>query len=134
LVVLLLVGVMMMSSAVVLASHLANSSLSASTTGARFSGTWEWYSASEGTVGGGWHFWGTLYDTNSSDGDNVYNKVQAEAYNPNSFYGVQNGSEYQNYEVGADDQLTTRNIKYWVCRDRSAPYSDNCSSQQSYSR
>lgn len=50
-----------------------------------------------------------------------------EGYSPNSFYGTQCGSKYQNYEVYDYQALITTHAEYSVCRDRSFPYSDNCS-------
>lgn len=110
-----------------LASHLANSTLYADDAGVKFNGTWEWYSAGEGN--GGWHFWGTLSDTNCGDGNNVYSKVKVMGYTPNSFYGNACGDKYQNWEVSDYQATTTTHAQYWACRDRSAPYTDNCSDE-----
>jgi hypothetical protein len=120
----------------------AATALRASTTGADFGnkksdGYWRWcpfvypYGYCQN---GGWNFYGTLTDTVTTDGDNVYSKVQVEAYTPNSFYGTQNGQKYQAWEVYAPDEIYTQGAQYWVCRDRSFPYSDNCSTGQYHHR
>ncbi|MDQ3916416.1 MAG: hypothetical protein M3323_13985 [Actinomycetota bacterium] len=120
----------------------AGGSLRHSTTGADFGnkksdGYWTWCS-NDGSgnfcKNGGFRHYGTITDTNSSDGDNVYSKVKVEGYNPASYYGTQNGQKYQNIETYDYQAILTKNATYWVCRDRSAPYSDNCSTGQSFSR
>lgn len=122
------VGVFLLGvAATSLASHLADHALTADDAGVSFSGTWEWYTASEGH--GGWHFWGTLSDTNCGDGDNVYSKVKVMGYSPNSFYGNACGNKSQNWEVYDYQATTTTHAQYWACRDRSAPFSDNCSDE-----
>lgn len=116
-----------------LASHLANSTLFANTTGAKFNGQWEWYTRDEGH--GGWHYWGTLKDTGCGDGDNVYSKIKIEGYSPNSIYGDKacddsgDDEEYQNYELWDPQATKTTRAEYWACRDRNFPLSDNCSDE-----
>lgn len=160
LVVLGLIGAFVVGSATaVLAAHLTNYPLRHSTTGAQFgnssltfddgyiNGRWEWYAATDTDLNGipthgGFHFWGRIYDTLCSDGDNVYSKVAVAGYAPLSFYGTldancsdgQPSKLYQNYEVWDPQALYTTTASYNVCRDRSFPYSDNCSTTQTMSR
>lgn len=75
---------------------------------------------------GGFEFHGTLKDTITTDGDNVVSKVRVEGYAWSSFYGTKNGSKYQAWEVYDYQATSTNNAEYKVCRDRSAPYADNC--------
>ena len=70
---------------------------------------------------GGWRFFGTITDTVHTDGDNVYSAVQVEAYNPNSYYGVQSGAKYQDWETYHTQEVLTQSANYRVCRDRSFP-------------
>ena len=116
--------------------------LRASTTGADFGnklsdGFWQWC-PNDGSgrfcEHGGWRFYGTITDTVHTDGDNVYSKVQVEGYTPNSFYGNQNGQKYQDWEVYDYQAIITHHAHYWVCRDRSAPFGDNCSTEQNFTR
>jgi hypothetical protein len=120
----------------------AASALRASTTGADFGnvnsdGFWRWcpFQSPYGYCqNGGWNFYGTITDTVHTDGDNVYSKVKVNALTPASFYGTQNGQKYQAWEVYDADVQLTNSAKYWVCRDRSFPYSDNCSTEKDFNR
>jgi hypothetical protein len=113
----------------------AGGGLSDSTTGARFSGQWAWMKKDHSDGGhGGWHFWGTIYDTKCDDGDGPYSKVKVEGYSANSFYGNQCTSTYQNWEVYDYQALWTGHAEWSVCRDRSFPFSDNCSSVHEFDR
>ncbi len=122
---------MLTSVGIALATHTGGG-LNETTTGAHFGGGWNWYHKDQ--AHGGFHFWGDLDDTVCGDGDNVYSKVKAANWSPTSLYGQQCGSEYQNYEVWDEDQVTTTYIEFSVCRDRSFPYSDNCSSKRVFRR
>lgn len=119
-----------------LASHFTDNPFDADSTGVDWAGTWEWYGSAE--AHGGWHFWGTLVDLGCEDDDNVYSKVRVESYSPNSFYGdekcdgVGDDQEFQNYEVWDPQATTTREAEYWACRDRNAPYADNCSDENNH--
>ena len=119
-----LIAAFVVSGTAAWASHGTNYSLNKSTTGASFSGYWEWYA--RGEAHGGFHFWGTLRDTICDDGDNVYTKAKVEGYSWQSFYGTQCGSRSQNYEVYDPQATYVRSAEWSVCRDRSVPYSDNC--------
>src|SRR5687767_11930518 len=50
-------------------AHHVGGNLNHSTTGASFSGTWDWSHEDQGN--GGFNFYGTISDTNCGDGDNV---------------------------------------------------------------
>lgn len=107
-----------------------NFNLDASTTGAHFEGTREWYR--QGDHHGAFHYWGTLIDKECDDGDNVYTKVRPEGYAYTSFYGdekcdgVGDNKKQQNIMSWDPQQLQTNNADWAVCRDRSAPFADNC--------
>lgn len=75
---------------------------------------------------GGFEYHGTLKDTNSSDGDNVYTATRVEGYGWISKYGVENGTRYQAWEIYDYQAIYTNNAEWKVCRDRSFPYTDNC--------
>lgn len=113
-------------------AHHVGGNLNHQTTGAGFSGNWDWSHEDQGH--GGFNFYGYISDNNCGDGDNVYSKVQVMSYTPNSFYGDQCGTKYQSYEVWDYQATRTTHAEYQVCRDRSAPYSDNCSTKQYMNR
>lgn len=127
----LTVGLAVCGTGTALAHHVGGN-LNHSTTGASFSGTWDWSHQDQSE--GGFNFYGTLSDNNCGDGDNVYSKVRVMAYSPNSFYGNECGNEWQAYEVWDYQALRTTHAEFSVCRDRSAPYSDNCSATQNFNR
>jgi hypothetical protein len=113
-------------------AHHVGGNLNHSTTGASFSGTWDWSHEDQGN--GGFNFYGTISDTNCGDGDNVYSKVQVMSYTPNSFYGNACGTKWQGYEVYDYQAIRTTHAEYQVCRDRSFGYTDNCSTKQYFNR
>lgn len=108
----------------------ANTNLDASTTGADWDGTREWYPPSHHQ--GAFHYWGDLFDSGCDDGDNVYTKVRPEGYAYESFYGDEacdgqgDNQEGQNVWTFDPQQTRTNNADWAVCRDKNFPLSDNC--------
>ncbi len=112
--------------------------LSASTTGASFGGSWRWYANGESCGSGcygGWERAGTLTDTKCGDNNNVFDEARVEAYGWSPrYYGTQCGSKYLD-NVFYDPQATKVTYAAWhVCRDRGILYPDNCSSLQTFTR
>lgn len=121
-----------------LASHLADKALSASTTGASFSGNWQWYANGESCGAGcmgGWQRWGTLRDTNCADGNGVFDEARVEGYGFSSRYYAPQCQSVSLNNVFYDPQATVVTHAEWhICRDRGILYPDNCSTLKHFTR
>lgn len=117
-----------------MADHWPNNRMDPSTTGAAFGGWWEWFSYFP-QESGSYRYWGYIADTVCNDGDAPYSRVRAydqTAQMPDN-YGVMCvtgtvANTYQDVTIAMHPSLThLSSVDYWVCRDRSFPYQDNCS-------
>ncbi|GGT67225.1 hypothetical protein [Streptomyces lateritius] len=83
---------------------------------------------------GGFHFRGTLNDTDHGDGHNVYVEVKVEGYDWNRFKGVQRKKVSLDKVVWDGAAQYTSLAEMRACRDRGTLRPDNCSDPRTFSR
>lgn len=103
-----------------------------STTGVSINGTYEFQPQSVSQ--GAFRFYGTLTDTNTSDGNAGKQQVRVSGYGYNTYYAPVDKNIYLDKSLydGAALQVNTARAK--VCRDRGALLPDNCSTEKTYTR